>query len=262
MQNLVFCTDVNLNQWCHFDIFPVTLISILHNCSFIMDNWNLWIGEVPCRICQHEQPAAFLRWVWPTISSSSCALWGCRQRLVGGMEEVEGVYVQPLQQFYFLENLWLAFFRNSDSNLSPTPWGGLLSPLYLSKFLCSSSQTLFFPTSTNSTPWFCCEFDERQGRVTSGGLTVFTCCLALLQELRGGVWWRKGRVCEVSVWMEKEAPHFPPTHTLHILTKESHSVGQTVPDTCEDNPSCAPFIPPCLSSLFFTLSVFLFPSVT
>ena len=92
--------------------------------------------------------------------------------------------------------------------------------------------------------------------------SVFTCCLARLWELSGGVWRQKGRVCEVSVWMKTEAPRFPPTHTLHILTKESHSVGQTVPDTCEDNPSCAPFIPPCLSSLFFTLSVFLFPSVT
>lgn len=79
---------------------------------------------------------------------------------------------------------------------------------------------------------------------------VFTCCLAWFRVLCGGVWRQSDHVCEVSAWMETEAPCFPPTHTLHILTKESHSLGQVVPDTWEGCPSCAPFIPPCLPSLF------------
>ncbi len=87
---------------------------------------------------------------------------------------------------------------------------------------------------------------------------MFTCCLAWLRVLCGGVWRQSGHVCEVSVWMETEAPCFPPTHTLHILTKESHSLGQMVPDTCENCPSCVPFIPPRLSSLF-SLADSLFP---
>lgn len=131
--------------------------------------------------------------------------------------------------------------------------------LYLSKFLCSSSQAaLVSPLVETSTSvadllGTCREAGPRDVRWDD---CVFTCCLAWLGELCGGVWRQNGRVCEVSVWMETEAPCFPPTHTLHILTKESHSLGQMVPDSCEDRPSCTPFHSLTLSSLCHLASVF------
>lgn len=162
--------------------------------------------------------------------------------------------------FTFRKTCGLPLFSISHPSLSPAPCGVLLSPpIFIKASLQHQPRRLLYrlrllgsplsvetAASVNDLLGTRSEAGARDVRWADG---VFTCCLARLRELCGGVWRQSGHVCEVSVWLETEAPCFPPTHTLHILTKESHSPGQMVPDTRKDRPSCTPFIPPCLSSL-------------
>ena len=170
--------------------------------------------------------------------------------------EGRGFIPSHRSSFTFRKPYGLLSFSISPFSFPPAPWGGLLSPPI---FIKVSPQLQpgppSFPIATSSPPpsiesstsvmglfrtWVHCDVRWAE--------CMFTCCLARLWELCGGVWRQNGR--EISVWKETEAPCFPPTHTPHILTKESHSLGQMVPDTFEDCPSCTLFIPPCRSFLF------------
>lgn len=64
--------------------------------------------EVPCRKSQHEQPTVFLRQVWPSISCSGCAHWGCREGLLGFWKERRGFMYS--NRSIFCETLWLLHF--------------------------------------------------------------------------------------------------------------------------------------------------------
>lgn len=118
-----FFKDKPLKECLNFVLTNLTWDVTSCNCdsSFAVSSWVTglfglsWSSEVPCRKSQHEHPAASLRRVWASISSSACALWGCRQGLLGGLEEEEGVYSQPPQQFYFSETSRLAFVLHSSS---------------------------------------------------------------------------------------------------------------------------------------------------
>lgn len=194
--------------------------------------------QVPCRSSQHEQPAAFLRRV---RTGSGCAVWGWRWGAAfGGLAEEDGVCVEPPQQFHFSETLQLAFVLHfSFLPLSCSLGSFIITPYIYQSFsavpanlpaLCPvppSLPSLQPPQWKTST----CVMDLLETWWEAGACDVrwadcvFTCCLTRLGELCRGVWRQSGHVCEVSVWMETEAPCFPPTHTLHILTKEKPCTG-------------------------------------
>lgn len=228
--------------------------------SFNTDQHTFLSCDVPWRKSQCEQSAAFLRLDWPTISRSVCALCGSRQGLVGGSVGEEGVYIQPPQQFYFCE--LAACLCSSFLILSSSLGSSDISPVFIKVSLpfypgtstgstAPSVETMTSVMDLLGTRWEAGAHDVRWAGC------VFTSWLAPLRELCRGVWRQSACVCEVSVWMETEAPCFPPTHSLHILTKETHSLGQTEADSAEDRPSCTPFIAPYLSlPSFLPLSTF------
>lgn len=213
---------------------------------------------------QHEQPTVFLRQVWPSISCSGCAHWGCREGLLGFWKERGGFMYS--NRSIFCKTLWLFHF---SFQLASCSLGSFVITRYIyqSSFAVPAGPPLF----SKSSSLVACSMEtseflmEQLGTWWETGApdfrwadTVFTCCLVRLWQLRGGVWQHSRFICEESVRMKTEAPCRPPTHALHILTKESHSPGQTVPDTCKDHSSRTLFVPLSL----FTLCFFLSPSAT
>lgn len=135
---------------------------------------------------RHEHPTAFYRRVWTSISSSGSALCGCRQGLLGGLEEEEGVYSQPPQQFYFSETLRLAFVLHFSFYPLSCSLGSLIITRYIyQSFSAVPARPSFLPPSPPALQplcwnrqllqWICWGPGERQGPVTSGGMIV---CLA------------------------------------------------------------------------------------
>lgn len=218
-----------------------------------------WSSEVLCRTSLHYQSAASLRCAWPSISRSCCVLWGSRQGLLGSLEEEEGGFTQSHHSSFTFRNLATCLvFSISHSSLTPSPWGVMLSPpIFINVSFQFRPSPLFPPSLPALQPaWW--KLLNLLGTLLRGmGLwrqVGWLCVYLSTGTIRRAVW-RRVATDWPCLWSKRVNGDgsLSPTHTLHIRTKESHSLGQTVPDTVEDRPSCTPFIPSRLSFFLFPM---------
>lgn len=183
-------------------------------------------------------------------------MWGCRQGADGdaGVEGEEGILCAATAALFQNLTAYLCSpFLILDFSLLPGEFcyqplfirfsAIPMKPrfLYISCSLCSPLNGN--PYVDNRTDW---NLDRGRGPWHQAGRLCLSAAwydYKSCAQACGG----SGCVCEVSLWMKTEAPCFPPAQALHILTKESHSVGQTVTDTCDN---CTLFIPLSFFPLF------------
>lgn len=89
-----------------------------------------------------SRPQPFLEWVWPSISSSGCALRVHTGAGGGFMYSHRSTFPKPCG---------LSLFFISHSSRSPAPWRVCYLPLYLSKFCAVLSRAPFLNISASST---------------------------------------------------------------------------------------------------------------
>lgn len=158
--------------------------------------------------------------------------------------------------FTSLKPCGFPLFFISHSSLYSAPWGVLLSPPI---FIKVSLQFQPGPLVETAAPvmdllgtwWERCDVRWADA--------VFTCHLARLQQRCGGVWRQSGRVCEVSVWMETEAPLLPshPHSPYPDKGKATHWVRQCQTLVRIAPPVLLSFLPVSLPSFhFLSLSSF------
>lgn len=175
----------------------MVLISILQRiCSFILCNWSVWaVVECHAQNPSMSSPKLYLDksgLVFPAATvHSKVAYKGC----LGVWKRRRGH--SHRSSFTFWKCCGLPLFSIFHSSLSLGPWGVLLSPLYLSKFLCSSSCSAahLVPTATSVRDHFG-PLVRCRGLWCQVCWMVFMCCLVQLRELCGGVWRQSGHVRE------------------------------------------------------------------
>lgn len=200
------------------------------------------ISTPSCTECQHVQPKAFLRRVWASISNGDFCILRLQMRAAWGFGRRKGTSCTATTSVLLFGNLAACLCSTFFIPASHAPWRVLLlSPV----FIKVSLQLL-------ETWW-------DAGASDIGG--DWMCVYLLPGTIKRDVWRRVATEwpClwpKAPEWRRKHPASLPPTLSISWQRKATHWVRWC--QTCQDRPSCTPFIP-SLSVLPLFTSTFSLP---